>query len=63
MKYQIQSYQLIYATGERDTVKIPPHEQPKVDDLWMFRKEKKLQYNCMSVNMTYTEVIEKDDNS
>lgn len=61
MMYQIQSYQLVYATGERDTVKIPQHEQPKIDNLREFRKQKKVQYNCMGVNLTYTEI--KDDNS
>lgn len=56
MKYQILSYQVVLATGERDTIKIPQHLQTKIDDLENFRKEKKLQHSeCLCVNLTYIE--------
>ena len=61
MEYRILSYQVVYTTGERDIVKIPQHRQPKVKDLNKFRKNKKVQHNCMSVNLTYQEVHEQDD--
>lgn len=61
MEYRILSYQVVYTTGERDTVKFPQHHQPKVKDLHKFRKNKKVQHNCMSVNLTYQEVHEQDD--
>lgn len=59
MKYQIQSYQLVYATGQHDTVKIPIGVQPIVENLDSFRKEKRAQYNCKGVNLTYLEIKEK----
>ena len=61
MEYRILSYQVVYTTGERDTVKFPQHHQPKVKDLLKYRKNKKVQHNCMSVNLTYQEVHEQDD--
>lgn len=54
MKYQIQSYQIVYATGQRDTVKLPIISQPLVDDLEEYRKAKKIQHKgCISINLTY----------
>lgn len=57
MKYQIQSYQLVYASGQRDTVKLPM--SIVVENLDAFRKQKRMQYNCMGVNLTYVELNEK----
>lgn len=54
MKYQIQSYQIVYATGQRDTVKIPTMNQTLVSDLEEFRRKKKEQYKgCIGINLTY----------
>ena len=54
MKYQIQSMQIIYAQGHRDTIKLP---MPiVVDNLDAFRKKKKAQYNCVAVNLIYVEL-------
>ena len=54
MKYQIQSYQVIYATGQRDTVKLPIIAQPLIDDLEEYRKMKKMQHKgCIGINLTY----------
>lgn len=54
MKYQIQSYQVIYASGQRDTVKFPIISQPFVDDLDEYRKKRKKQHEgCIGINLTY----------
>lgn len=58
MKYRILSFQVVYPTGERDTIKIPQPLQPEIEDLQEFKKNKKVQYNCMSVNLTFQEVHE-----
>lgn len=57
MKYQIQSYQLVYASGQRDTVKLPVGNQDVVEDLEVYRNKKKKQHpTCIGVNLTYVEL-------
>lgn len=59
MKYQIQSYQIVYGSGQRDTVKLPIGTQIIVDDLDKFRKLKKAQHpSCIGINLTYVELYD-----
>ncbi len=53
-KYQITSYQLVFANGGRDTVKllIPI----TVDDIEKYRNEIRAKHDCIGVNLTYTEL-------
>lgn len=55
MKYMIQGYQVVYANGGRDTVKLT---NPQLcDDLERFRREKKKAHEgCVGVNLTYVEL-------
>lgn len=54
MKYQITGYQLIYADGRRDTVKLL---QPvTVEDIEEFRSIMKAERGCSNINLSYTEI-------
>jgi hypothetical protein len=52
-KYQIVSYQLVYASGSRDTVRLRAFIE--VTDLEKYRAELKKRYNCAGVNLTFIE--------
>ena len=51
-KYQITSYQLVYASGGRDTVKL--FMPVMVDDLEKYRNSIRATHDCIGVNLTYT---------
>lgn len=53
-KYQITSYQLVYANGGRDTVKL--FMPVMVDDLEKYRNNIRATHECIGVNLTYTEL-------
>ena len=53
-KYQITSYQLVYASGGRDTVKL--FMPVRVDDLEKYRNSIRATHDCIGVNLTYTEL-------
>ena len=53
-KYQITSYQLVYASGGRDTVKL--FMPVMVDDLEKYRNSIRATHDCIGVNLTYTEL-------
>lgn len=53
-KYQITGYQLVYANGGRDTVKL---QTPViVSDIEKYRREIRAAHNCVSVNLSYVEL-------
>lgn len=59
MKYQITSYQLIYANGERDTVKpLTPIETYSIEQE---RERIKQKHGAKGVNMNYTSIPELGD--
>lgn len=53
-KYQITSYQLVYASGGRDTVKL--FMPVMVDNLEKYRNSIRATHECIGVNLTYTEL-------
>ena len=53
-KYQITSYQLVYASGGRDTVKL--FMPVMVDDLEKYRNSIRATHEFVGVNLTYTEL-------
>lgn len=48
------SYQLVYASGGRDTVKL--FMPVMVDDLEKYRNSIRATHDCIGVNLTYTEL-------
>jgi hypothetical protein len=60
MKYQIISYQLIFATGVRDTVRLM---QPvMVADIEKYRSVVKSEHtDVVGVNLTYNELVDEQD--
>ena len=53
MKYLITSYQAVYASGARDTVKLPYPIQS--DNLEATRMSLKAKHECANINLTYSE--------
>ena len=53
-KYQITGYQLVYANGGRDTVKL---QTPVIiSDIEGYRRKIRSAHNCISVNLSYIEL-------
>ena len=53
-KYQITGYQLVYANGGRDTVKL---QTPVIiSDIEGYRRKIRSVHNCISVNLSYIEL-------
>ena len=59
MKYQITSYQLVYANGERDTVK--PPNPIKTFSIEQERERIKAKHGARGVNINYTSIPEEGD--
>jgi hypothetical protein len=51
MKYQIVSYQVVYASGARDSVKLRVYEE--VTDIEAYRHRLMEKYKCVGINLTY----------
>ena len=57
--YQINGYQVMHHDGRRDTVKLA---QPVMTgDIENFREWARVQHQCMSVNLNYTEIVTEKD--
>ena len=57
--FQINGYQVIHHDGKRDSVKLA---QPVMtDDIESFREWVKVRRKCMSVNLTYTEIVTENE--
>lgn len=55
--YLVTSYQVVYTSGNRDTVKLAQAEF--TDDKESYRMSLVKKHGCMNINLTYTE-IDKD---
>jgi hypothetical protein len=53
-KYLIRAIQVVYPSGVHD--KILFQSPVLVENLETYRSEKKKAYNCVAVNLTYTEI-------
>lgn len=58
-RYKIESYQAVYSDGRRDSAKLLV--QQIVTDIEAYRAEKKIEKQCMSVNLVYMEIEDKNE--
>lgn len=53
-RYMVQSYQVVYGNGTRDTVKLAT--PITVIDIDAYRMELKSRHNALGINLVYTEI-------